>query len=516
LSCPRHSRKLFFSDGTKEQGHLVSEPAPARFDNVAARIVPWLAVLLYTLCCLSVWTESEWRPEWDSAVYLLVGKSLAAGEGYHYLDQPFFLRPPGFPWMLSLLAGDGEYNFEMVNRAIMLFAGTAVAAIFLAFRESMGTWNSMGVALVSGTSVVFVGNFNWVASDFPFATFFFLAMWLLDRSSRKASRWWIAAVAGALALAAALYLRTVGILLLPALLVQGVLIERGRARWRCAVPLLLVAALMFPWWIHSRAGASSAERPAEQLMAFDYVTTMWHVDPGDPDSPLIPVAGWFARIFANGDGLIGDLSLLTLHTKSTWGMTLATVILLAGWGRALYTKVSFRELFAGLYVLLLLSYFEYASRLAVPLVPFVYVYAVQSVIWLAERLAPSKLGRRTQAVSAVVITLLIAANLPGLLKRPPSQDYGYGKMARWFRENTDEDAVILCRQAPIVHLLSGRRAYTYRFPRSADLLAKYEADYVILSRRTPPIVAQQTAERATRAWNVARRQVVRVRAEDHR
>jgi hypothetical protein len=38
----------------------------------------------------------------------------------------------------------------------------------------------------------------------------------------------------------------------------------------------------------------------------------------------------------------------------------------------------------------------------------------------------------------------------------------------------------MCNQAPTFSLLSGRRAYTYRFPRRADLLEHYAPDYVVM------------------------------------
>ena len=48
---------------------------------------PWLgrlsllALSVYAGCCLLWWSNPWWWPEWDSALYILTARSMAAGEG---------------------------------------------------------------------------------------------------------------------------------------------------------------------------------------------------------------------------------------------------------------------------------------------------------------------------------------------------------------------------------------------------------------------------------------------------
>jgi hypothetical protein len=78
----------------------------------------WVAIplLLYAAACLFVWTDDSWRQHWDSGLYVLTARSLAAGEGYTYLDEPFFLRPPGLSWLIAAVQGDGAFDPARLNR----------------------------------------------------------------------------------------------------------------------------------------------------------------------------------------------------------------------------------------------------------------------------------------------------------------------------------------------------------------------------------------------------------------
>ena len=102
--------------------------------------LPWAALGLYAVCGLALWVRTDWRPEWDSAIYLLLGRSLALGEGYTYLGQPFFLRPPGLSWALSGLVQPGGYDHELLNRLLFLAAVAVLAATLMVLRPRQGWW----------------------------------------------------------------------------------------------------------------------------------------------------------------------------------------------------------------------------------------------------------------------------------------------------------------------------------------------------------------------------------------
>ena len=108
-------------------------------------------------------------------------------------------------------------------------------------------------------------------------------------------------------------------------------------------------------------------------------------------------------------------------------------------------------------------------------------------------------------VVALVLAGLFALNLarlPGAVAPDPVRWNDTERMARWVRESTPEDAVLLAYSAPTLSFLTGRRTYTYRFPRGADLLERYRPDFVVFDGRTPETLRSRVAERALESWRL--------------
>lgn len=475
------------------------------------RYLPWAALGVYALYCIVFLVEPTWRPEWDGAIYLLTGRALALGEGYTYLGQPFFLRPPGLSWMLSLLVDNDAYNFHTVNLWVMVCAVAMVVTVYIAIRPLHGTWMALAVALLSGTSPLFLGCFNRVLTEFPFTASLFASVALLHKSAERGPRWWLWAVGGGLTLAAAVYLRTVGVLMVPALLLLGVKRDKGWQRWRAAVPVAIVILLVLPWLEHSREVAAVAPRPSEQLLLHSYSTAMWHQDPGDPDSPAVSPAGWMKRVEQNGSGLVRDVAKVTVHVDGVVLRTGLVVLLLAGWGMAVRRKPTLLEWFAASNLLLLLTYFTNAERLLMPLTPLLYLYLLLP-LEAATRWLTGHFGRRAVAGQLLVVAALFTANAVSLPRRLAPRDRPIGaraargqrweELATWLRDNTPEDAVILCSRAPQVALLSGRTAYTYRFLRTPAPLTRYGVDYAVIDSATPPWILEYVQGRTDEYWEL--------------
>jgi 4-amino-4-deoxy-L-arabinose transferase-like glycosyltransferase len=478
-------------------------------------LLPWLAILLYAVVGLLFWVDRQWHLEWDSATYLLTAKSLAAGEGYVYLGQPFFLRPPGFAWILSLLVRDGTYDFLQLNRIVMLFAAATVAAIYTVLRGPYGRWTAIVVALLSGTCPLFVADINWVMSDFPFAALLFVSVALLDRAGERGERWWAWAVGGGVALAASIYMRAAGILVLPAMLLVGFGRDRGVERWRAVAPVALVVLLILPWGLYARNAASAAPTPSEQLLNFDYTTSVFHVDPGDPDSPLVSAGGWVERVRDNGRRLARDVAATCLWFGGPLAKLLTAVLLLCGFVLAVRRRPTLLDGFAVVYGLVVVTYFTYDLRLLMPLVPMIYLY-----VFVAVSAAARFLGRRLGSerpvglacASAFAILLVAnAARLPAFLhpERRVVDGTTQGQywdetraIAAWIAEHTPEDAVILGYEAPVLSVLSGRRTYTYRYARAPGLLDRYAPDWVVLYPGGPRELREEVERRAAEVSRV--------------
>ena len=62
------------------------------------------ALVALVLGSLPFLVHGFYDPVSDAGLYLLLSRSLAAGEGYRFLGEPFVLRPPGFAVLLAPFA----------------------------------------------------------------------------------------------------------------------------------------------------------------------------------------------------------------------------------------------------------------------------------------------------------------------------------------------------------------------------------------------------------------------------
>ena len=84
----------------------------------------WLALLALTVGLLAslAWFVHPWYdPTNDGAMYILAGRSLAAGEGYSMLGEPFRIRPPGFAVMIAPILALRGTDFFALNLLVSLF-----------------------------------------------------------------------------------------------------------------------------------------------------------------------------------------------------------------------------------------------------------------------------------------------------------------------------------------------------------------------------------------------------------
>lgn len=476
-----------------------------------ARFVPLAALAVYAGGCLFLWAEAAWRPEWDGALYLMVGRSLALGEGYRYLGEAFILRPPGLPWLVSLLFPDGSFDPALMNRVLMGFAATAVGAIWFSVRVQYGVWIALAVALLAGTNPIFVRMFNFVLSEFPFLTFLFLSFGCLQYADRRGPRWVLWALAGAIFLSAGFYVRAVTLLALPGVLLVGLQHDRGWQHWRGLLPLLAIAVLLLPWTIYAWNATLVAELPEDQLLAFDYSSITFRVDPGDPSSAWLSGAQWLERIANNGASLRRELTLATLFQTGAWAQAALGTLCLGGLAVALRRRASIHEWFAIAYAALVITYFSYSFRLIVPLLPFVYLYLLTAAAGLGAILARRVPGLRLRValpggLFALLLTLNLIplrANLDPSLWGPPGVRLveswiDIDRVAAWVEANTEANARLLVARAPMIAVLTGRTVYSYRFldrlPPDPSPFERYRPDYVIFDNPTPD---SRWLERAT-------------------
>lgn len=458
---------------------------------------PWLAAAyaLYAALALFFGLRSDWRPEWDSALYRLLAESLAAGDGYVYLERPFFLRPPGLSWALSLLPATARHDDRLLNLLIALAALAAVALTFFLLRGLHGLAVAAASAGLLATSPLFLAHWNWVVADLPFVALLLSAFLLYERAGRSPDRFWLWCSVGAVALGAATYLRSAGVVALPALLLLGREGGGRLPRWRAAAPILLAALLVLPWWAQARRAAAAAPPPNEQLYLWTYSTALWHLDPGDPDSPFVGASDLLARALDNGRQLLEAVAGATFGSGRAPAAALVALLLVTGAVVSWRAGRSPLDGFSLLYLGVLLVYFTFDGRLLLPLLPALCSWLVLGIEAVVLRVAGS-FGRaprrlRIVALATVVVAIVQIAPLVSGGGLSAERRSGAPAIARWLAENTPPESRIVAGEAPVLSWLSGRRVATYRFARSPGIVRRTGAEFAVIEPGTPAAVVAE-------------------------
>ena len=455
----------------------------------------------------------------DAAMYVACAKALLAGEGYAYLGEPFTIRPPGLSVLIAPLIAWRGVDFHALNVYVSLFGVLACALLFVWARPRLGTALALAVAATLWLTPSFQTFCSRPMSEVPGTAALFACLLLTRRSEREPS------VAGdvllGLAIAAGAYVRSITVLLVPAILAAR-LFHRWKSHGRVGfatfaakrlAPIVVVPFLaLLPWSL--RNDALAPEPPVDQNYILDYSTAMWHVDGGDPSSPRRPLSQFVERIPKRAGQTLSVVGsgLRTSQAEPLW-IVLGSVGLLAIAITAVRRR-SAAELFALGICPVLLLYFGFKPRLAFP-VYFVALPATADVLaWLLSKLTGERIAR---GGLALLFGALAACGLIGLRERHAhirQVHEVYAATCDGFAAHLAPDAVVaspvgwhysVFLDRPVYSLFFAVRRAKNDMAAAERVIDKYGIDTVVLSERVPadrallPYFAQRYAEGARRS-----------------
>ena len=366
-------------------------------DSWTGRSTLFLVLLIGVTAATLPWTVHDiFLIDIDAAIYLCTAQSLQTGQGYTYLGTPFELRPPGLPAMLAGILGLFGQDFHAINLFISL-SGLALIVLFhLWLRPHIGEICSFAAALALWLNPQFQKLANAPMSELP-GIALLLAALLAERWASRTNALPHFVLVGVL-VAAATYVRTFCVLLLPAALVSRLL---GRQPIRpFLVTIVTCAVLLAPWFV--RNSLHTYEGPAEQTWLYSQWTGMWHTDQGDPDSPTISLQRFLARIPAQGDWILSGLGhRLRKSDAGSASLFLGGIALLAFLVVAVRRRDTSDAFIVGT-LLVLLVWHSDRARLLLPL----FVFVVPGVVILLRAGLSRRLGSRGDPGLALMLVAL--------------------------------------------------------------------------------------------------------------
>jgi hypothetical protein len=421
----------------------------------------------------------------DNAEFAILGISLASGKGFRYVnhpdERPATKYPPGFPAMLAgWISLFGSSVFSMKSLVLACYVAAMAVTCMLSRRLLDGVLSLLAVFLAISSYTIL--NFSHqILSEIPYMLFSLLALFLLLGKNRSRS-----AVLAAIAISIwAYFVRTVGISLVFAVFVL-LLHQRKRREAIALVCLFLVVSVV--WAVRNYTLTGEGSR---------YLTVLFSADPYAPDKGSISLGGLLSRVWINLVAYIGSLVPLTLlptfvTTAGPHGSTLR--ILVSGLimvvacigGYTLRKRSLVLNVYLPAYFAIYLAWPEIwkSERFMVPVAPILAIYFVAGIRAILGYFEIKRIA------IAVVCSVLVVSNIVTLVdftRRPRGYPPGwnqYLQTAVWVRENTEEDALVLCRKPFLFYVFSRRRTVAYPFTGDRAAMREYlfttRPDYIVL------------------------------------
>ncbi len=214
----------------------------------------------------------------DSLVYLLLARSLSAGDGFRYLGAPMTHYPPGYPVLLGLIGATSRET--LVNARLLHAALYATVAVLVACAARRAAFGAAGAGALA--ALLYVGSPELLTlhamawSEPAFLALLLAALLLFSQRAAGGSR--TSLVAGSACLALALLTRYAGVAFLPA--VAGVLLAWGRRPLRervldATIAVSLAAAPLAAWLARNALLGSTTGRPlAAHPLGIDHLVQL--------------------------------------------------------------------------------------------------------------------------------------------------------------------------------------------------------------------------------------------------
>lgn len=445
----------------------------ARWEVVAPLLLA-IAAAAGVVAAIEPWPVGVFQ---DDGIYAVLAKSLATGEGYRFIQMPGAPNathyPPGYPLLLAALWK--LYPQFPANVTLFKFANAFLLGVTAAFswrlarRAGLSLPAAAAAVLLFTTCTPVILLSVMVLSEPMFMAVLLPTLLLAEPLAGSAGgpdgtarRRVAPAFAAGVAIGTLAMVRTLGALVLPALVLPLVL----QRRWRESLAAVAGAAIfLVPWqlWV----AAHAAEVPAVFLGKYGSYTG-WLVDAVRTEGVpwLLDVARHNAGklLYETWTHTSTILAPLPVRVAAT---SLLGLLLLPGVGVAL-RRLPVTTLFAGAYMLVVVIWPFAPARFVWGIWPVVGILLALGTQWWWHRakalprgqgrLAPLGVGGVTAALVAGYLWFNVQSTREGWWTQVQGSVAMRARpMAQWVREHTRPGDVLATDDDLLVHLYTGRR-----------------------------------------------------------
>jgi len=408
----------------------------------------------------------------DAAQYILHARNIVEGRPYAdtgYLFNPEYATlgpasyPPGFPLLLAPIWALRGFDLHSMKLLEVVCFVVWLCAMGLYFERELGGPATLLLIAIIGFCPLFWEFKDLVGSDIPFAAVLFVALVSIQHLYYRQGKPELATgILAALLIAAAASIRSVGIMLIPAVAIHDFLRNRTITRFAVVSCVLSAAACTAVSLSIGSAGGTFS---------------LFHMTAGT----VTGNAATYTVMAA------ADLWQAGRFRVAAWLLEGATAAAVAWsiWRRWKGRRpLGIVEVFSLLYLAVMLVYKPHEVRFLFPVFPL-YVAFVVSAAQDAIRALP---GWRSWVAVGATCALAAFAYLAQYRSMPwgeiPDGFTGprFMSVVCFLQQHTDPSDIILFRKPRVLPLLAGRRATTYAHVRGlGGFVHKVQPRYVVAS-----------------------------------
>lgn len=412
-------------------------------------IITVLILIIGTFYVLTIRDGHDWGD--DFAMYIHHAKNIAEGIQYDrvgYIPNPAFPSysptafPPVFPLLLTPVYFCFGLNLTAMKIEIVVLLMAFLFTFYFIFRRDLPFQYLASVIALVGLTPYLWDFKDQILSDLPFLAILFAGLYFinkayqLDQSTKKRA---LLGVAIVLSTYLAYGTRTVGIVLIPCLLIYELIKTRSLSRFAMLTTLASLSLIL----------------SQGLLMSFGYSS--------------FPLLGSNLAALVSNANAYGQTLRLVWNSgySDVFDQVLFFFLLALGlWGYwcRMRDGITCFEVFVPLYAAFILVWPYLQGRYVIPLIPMVLFYSFVGIVK-----TPILKRRVFERTTAVVLVLLIMISYCGQYSRanfgPISEGVGRETSVQMFNfivNNTDSSDVFICRKPRAFALFTGRSATVYR------------------------------------------------------
>ncbi len=453
--------------------------------------------------------------EGDNAIYIILAKAMAIGQGYTNIQGPVprieAQYPPMFPLaLMPVVKIFGVGGVLQMQALVTAFALASFVMGFFLFRRWLASGMlALGILLATAESDLVWSFSHKILTEIPYLFVTLLACWWTTQYAEQ-DRWrtWTCLLA-ALAASIAFLTRTIGFSIcaaIPIFLLLGPALRRGGVDWRLrlfkAVAVSVVMAIPVAGWTLRNRVVFSGE-------GHNYIGQFFLKQAYVPDAGSVSSNGLLDRMAANigyytdqFQRMLGGHIWDHIPVRGNVPEALLLITLL-GFGYAAVRQRTVAEFYVVGYVLVVLLWPWQDLRFAVPLMPFLFYYFALAIVAPMRVLANFRPINPRMAAAMVLIPLTFPTGIHTFHTAQTDREAGYHYQidrlgewqaysdwrdfhaaAIWLKANALPGSTVINRSPNIFYLWTGlpSRNYPYTFD-TTDVMQDVSAesvDYVLM------------------------------------